>query len=114
MLVRVAVQIAFGIIGLVFLAIAIAFGHVAVWYAFRLDFGWAQPVAGAVLTGIDLFIALIVVLIASRMGPGRVEREALDVRKRAITGATSTMAISAALLPVMRLVVNLSRGRRAD
>jgi hypothetical protein len=48
-----------------------------------------------VLTGADLVLAIVFVLLAARSGPGRVEREARAVRQQVLTSAMQSLTVSA-------------------
>jgi hypothetical protein len=62
--------------------------------------------------GADLIIAIILGLLASRSRPSRVEREALEVRRQAIQGISSTLSVTQMLIPALRLMANMRRTRR--
>lgn len=106
---RTVVRLALVSIGLAFLAVALAFGHVAVWFALRFGANMAPWAAALVMGGIDLAIALVFVLIAALSGPGRVEVEALQVRQRALEQAAGTLAIGTLLVPAVRVGLGLLR-----
>jgi hypothetical protein len=109
---RMVTRILVGLVALVFLAGVLVFVHVAIWYWLRLDFGWNQISTAAILGGGDLVIAAVLGLMAARSSPGRIEREALELRRRAWISARSTLAISAALTPALRLGLRYMRRRR--
>src|SRR3954462_9183003 len=77
---RLAFRIAFALAASLFSIGAIVFVHIAAWYWIRIDEGLSYLATAGILGGIDLLIAVILVALASRSGPSRVEREALDVR----------------------------------
>jgi hypothetical protein len=106
---RTAIRIAVGLIGLMFLGWAIAFAHAAAWFWLRDGAGWTEPGAAAVLAGVDLIIAAFLALVAARSSPGRVEMEALEVRKRALESATGRFALATTLVPALRLALDLLR-----
>lgn len=106
---RTAVRIAIGLIGLMFLGWALAFAHVAAWYWLRDSIGWAAAGAAAAVAGADLVIAGFLTLLIARSSPGRVEMEALQVRRRALESATAGIGMATLLVPTLRLVVNLLR-----
>lgn len=108
---RTAFRLVLALIGLTFLAAAAAFAHVAVWYALRWNAGLPPWATALVVGGGDLVIALFFVLIAVRSGPGRVEIEALEVRQRAIANATSSVALNALLVPLVRALMDALRRR---
>jgi hypothetical protein len=107
---RTAVRIAAGVVALVFLIGAVGFAHIAVWGWLRLSFE-ARHVA-LMFTGADLVLAGLLGLLAARSSPGQVEREALEVRRRAIEGAGTSVAWSTMTLQVLRLLGGLIVRRR--
>jgi hypothetical protein len=108
---RTATRVVMGLIALIFLCGALAFAHVMAWYWLRLDFGWRQIWTAAALGGGDLVLAALLGFLASRSSPGRIELQALEVRQRAWNSATSSVAFSALLVPVLRLVMRMLRRR---
>jgi hypothetical protein len=106
---RIITRIIMAVVALVFLIGTLVFIHVMLWYWLRLHFGWTQIWTAVTLGGGDLVIAALLVLLAARSSPGRIERDALEVRRRALASAQSSLAFSAMLMPVLRLVL---RGRR--
>jgi hypothetical protein len=106
---RTVVRVVLGLIALVFLTAAVVTAHVAFWFWLRVALGWAPAAAAAILTGGDLLLAIILGLLAAKSGPSRLEREALEVRRRAWDQAGNTMAVSALLVPVLRVAVDLLR-----
>ena len=109
---RTVVRLALGLVGLFFLFCAFAVFHVGVWFLLRNDLQWEAQTAGLAIAGFDFLVALVLLLMAAMSGPGRAEREAADVRRRAWENASSSMALSAAMLPMLRLTVNLMRRAR--
>jgi hypothetical protein len=106
---RTVVRVTIGLIGLIFAGWALAFAHVAAWYWLRESVGWAEPGAAIAITGADLIIAAVLVVLAARSSPGRVELEALQVRQQALESATSGFALTTVLVQTVRLVLNLLR-----
>jgi len=109
---RTVIRLAIALVALFFLFCAFAIFHVGVWFLLRNDLGWETQTAGLSMAGFDFFIALVLILVAALSGPGRVEREARDVRRQAWESASNSMRVSAMLLPVLRLVVTLMRRAR--
>lgn len=69
--------------GLIFLAAALAVLHLL---AYTLLLRRFEPVeSAAILLGADLVLALLLMVSAARMGPGRTERDALALRETART-----------------------------
>ena len=90
---RTVVRAILGLIALAFLFGALVFGQIAAWYWLRLS--WDRPAAALILAGAELVLAAILGLLAARSSPGRIEVEALAVRRRALESATSSLAFSA-------------------
>ena len=109
---RIATRAAFGILALVFLAGALVFAHLAAWYELRTALELSYLLAVGSLGGADLLVAIVLLLLASRSTPSRVEIEALEVRRKAIEGISSAMSITALLLPLLRLATSFRRRRR--
>lgn|SRR5487761_2091758 len=109
---RTAIRLAIGMVALVFLGCALAVFHVGVWFLLRIDMGWQSQIAALSMAGFDLAIGLVLVVMAVQLSPGRVERDALDVRRRAWENASNSFAMSAMLLPVLRLTIGLMRRMR--
>jgi hypothetical protein len=103
---RTVVRAALGYTALVLFLGAVAFAHVAAWYWLR-DF-MAGQYAGLIFAGADLLFALILAILAFRSSPGRVELEALAIRRRALDDAAGSLTVTALLI---RLVDQLIRSR---
>jgi hypothetical protein len=106
---RTAVRAALGVTALGFLLGAVVFCHVAAW--FRLSVSWGEPVAALILAGTDLLAAVVLALVAARSSAGRLEAEALALRKRALDQATRSLAFSALMTPLIPLATRLLRRR---
>ena len=104
---RTGLRIVLGCFAVALLLAAVGFAHVAVWNWLR-EYLAAQYVA-AIFAGIDLVLALILGALAIRSVPGRVELEALAVRRRALDEAAASVTISAL---AVRLFDQLNRSRR--
>lgn len=109
---RTAIRIALGLVALFFLFCAFAVFHVGVWFLLRNDLGWQAQTVGLAMAGFDFFIAIVVGVIAAMSSPGRVEAEALEVRRRALENATTNIGLSAMVIPALRLTVSLMRRAR--
>ena len=109
---RIAIRAAFAIVALVFLAGALVFAHLAAWYELRTALELSYLLSVASLGGADLLVAIVLLVLASRSSPSRVEIEALEVRRKAIEGIGSAMSITALLLPLVRLATSFRRRRR--
>ena len=79
---RLVVRVVLGYFALGMVFGAVTFLHVAGWFWLR-DYLRPAPVA-LIFTGIDLLLGLILGVLAVRSSPGRVEREALAIRRRAL------------------------------
>ena len=89
----------------------LALAEVAAWQALRLE---VQPIyATLILLGINLAIAIVFGVLAARSAPNRAEREALEVRRRALETARGSLAFTAAL-PAFRLLRGSRRTGRGS
>ena len=109
---RVLTRVVLGLLALLFLLGAVAFGHIALWFWMRIDRGWSQTGTALVFAGGDLVLAAFIALLCVRSTPTRVEIEALAVRTRAMEAAASTIALSSLVMPVLRVMLSLLRRRR--
>ena len=107
---RTAVRAVLALIALGFLLGAVVFLQVAAWYWLRQS--WDLPAAALILAGIELVLAGLLGLLATRSTPGRLEVEALAVRNRALEAASSSLAFSALATQVLRLAIDLFRRSR--
>ena len=110
---RMATRIIFALIALLFVSGALVFGHIAAWYEIRTDLGQSYLITTAILGGSDLLVAIVLLFLASRSSPSRVETEALEVRRRAIEGIGSALTVTSMLLPLLRVATSFRRRRRA-
>ena len=79
------------------------FGHVAAWYWLR---GYlAGQYVALIFLGVDLLLAVICGVLASSSRPGRLELEALDVRRRALEDAVGSLTVMAMAIRVVELVL---------
>jgi hypothetical protein len=108
---RTATRVAFGVVAMGFLAAAVVFGHIAAWFWLRV--AWEARHAALIIAGVDLVLAILLGVLAARSSPGRVEQEALAVRRRAIESAASTLAFSALAMQLLRLFTSLVSRRRS-
>jgi|SRR5690242_20141445 hypothetical protein len=109
---RTAIRVVVGAIALIFLMAALGFFHVALWFWLRRHF--ESSAASLIIAGGDLLTALIFGLFAARSSPGRLETEALEVRRRALANATSTLAYSTLAAQALRVGVNMFRRGRSS
>jgi len=99
-----------GIVALVFLAGALGFCHFAVWFWLRQSF--APPAAALIIAGGDLLLAIVLGVLAARSSPGRVEVEALAVRRRAVESITGSIALTTLGTQLLGLAIRVLRRRR--
>lgn len=108
---RAAFRAIFLLVALVFLTSAVILLHVAAW-------SWLRPhleaaATAAILAGADLVLALLFALLATSSSPGRLEREALAVRQRALDTATRPTGLASLTVQLLRLAIDLfGRSRR--
>jgi hypothetical protein len=112
MMTRMLTRVIFAVIALVFVLGALVFVHVAAWYEIRTALDLSYLVTAAILGGVDLLIAIILLVLASRSAPSRVEVEALEVRRKALEGLSSTLSLTQMAMPVLRIVSGATRRRR--
>lgn len=106
---RTVVRVVVGVAALGFLLGAIIFCHVAAWS--RLSMSWDEPVAALIIAGVDLVVAVVLAIVAIRSSAGRVEVEALALRRRALDHATTSLTFPALVAPLLPLAVRLFRRR---
>ncbi len=109
---RIATRAMFAVVALVFLVGAITFAHIAAFFELRTTLNQTFLAATGEVGGADLLVAIILGVLASRSAPSRVEREALDVRRKAVQAIGSTFSVAQLALPVLRIGSNLRRRRR--
>jgi hypothetical protein len=105
---RQGMRAALGLAGVVFLLGVPVLANIAGWQVLR--FYVSAISATLIMLGVNLLIAAIFGLLAARSSPSRTEREALEVRRRALQEAQSSLALGA-LLPVAGALV---RSRRSN
>jgi len=109
---RTVTRIIVGVIALIFLMAALGFFHVAFWFWMRRTF--ESSAASLIIAGGDLLIAVIFGLLAARSSPGRLETEALEVRRRALENATSSLAYSTLAAQALRVGISMFRRGRSS
>jgi hypothetical protein len=109
---RIFARLAFAVIAILFLVGAVAFGHIAAWYELRTALEQSYLMTTGILGGADLLIALTMGFLATRSSPSRVEVEALNVRRKAIEGIGSALSITQMVIPILRLIAGMGRGKR--
>ena len=113
MMTRIVTRVIFAVIALFFALGALTFAHVAAWYEIRVALEQSYLATAGILGGADLLVAIILVVLASRSSPSRVEVEALEVRRKAIEGISSALSLTQMVLPLLRLASGVRRRRRA-
>ena len=97
MLKRQGMRAAFGLVAVVFVIAVLVLVEVAVWQVLYL---YIQSIyASLCLLGINLVLALGFALLATKSSPGRIEREALDLRRRAVKEVPASLALGS-LVPI--------------
>jgi hypothetical protein len=110
MLKRQGRRAAFGLVAVVFILGALALANIVGWQVARF---YVAPIyASLIMLGANLLIAMIFGLLAARSSPSRHEREALDVRQRALREARSSLALGA-VIPVAGALLR-SRRRQSN
>lgn len=98
---RQAARVVFAAIALTFVLACLAAVHVAGFFALRRA-DIAPIWCALIVAGVDLLIALVFLLVASRDSPGAVEREALQVRETAQAQLLETAALAGVAGPLLR------------
>jgi hypothetical protein len=112
MMTRIVTRAIFAVVASIFVLGALTFGHLAGWYGIRVGLEQSFLVTAGILGGVDLLVAIILLVLASRSTPSRTEVEALEVRRRALEGIGSALSLTQMVLPVLRLVSGMRRRRR--
>jgi hypothetical protein len=97
------------VVALGFLFSGLILCQIAAWSWLRMH--WEEPAAALILAGANLVIAAILGLIAAWSSPGRVEVEALAVRRRALDSIASGLAMTALVRQLLPLAIRLFRRR---
>jgi len=105
MLRRVVIHAAMAALGVIFLLGALTLAHVAAYLLLRPRF---EPLyAILILLAADLVIAIALLLLAANGGPGRIEREAYELRERARLQAIEAITRATVLIPLIRTSMRL-------
>jgi hypothetical protein len=104
MMARQGRRAAFAVIALTFALIVLALAEATGWLALRHRF--ESIPATLILLGVNLVIAAISGVLATRSLPGQPEQEALRVRRQALDAARGALAFTAAVPAVTRLSSN--------
>jgi len=101
---RLAARLVLGVVAAGLVACTVACAHVAAWYWLRLDYGWQVHTAALLLAAGDLVAALVLMVVALRLGPGPAEREARLVRQQAWRAIVETTVFPMLVVRVLRLL----------
>ena len=112
LLVRTATRAVLALVAAIFILGVLVFIHVAAWFGISDGLDLSPISTAAILGGVDLLVAIVLVLLASRSSPSRVELEAYQVRRRAIEGLGNALSLTQMALPALRLVSGFGRRRR--
>ena len=108
MLKRQTMRVVYGLVAAVFAVSVIVLANVVGWQVLLL---YVAPIyATLILLGVNLVIAAIFGFLAGRSSPGRTEREALQLRRRALVEARTSLALGA-VLPFAGALLRSQRGR---
>lgn len=108
---RIVTRLILGAIALVFVLGALGFAHLAAWYWLRVQLGQSFLAASGILGGCDVVIAVLLGLMAARSSPSKTERNALEVRRRAVHGMWTTLNIAQTLMLALRVGNRILRKR---
>ena len=104
---RHGVRAALGAVAAIFALSVLVLTDVVIWQILRL---YVTPIyATLILLGINLLLAAVFGMMAARSSPSQAERDALDIRQRALEGAKGSLALGA-LVP---MAGTLLRSRRS-
>jgi hypothetical protein len=109
---RILTRVVMAVVALIFIMGALVFAHIAAWHEIRTDLNQSYLITTAILGCMDLTLAVVLLFLASRSSPSRVEVEALDVRRKAIAGISSAMSVTQMALPLVRIASGFARRRR--
>jgi hypothetical protein len=108
---RVVISALLACAATLFLAAALAMAHAAFWFHFAP--AWGPVDAALVLFGIDVVIAAILGLLATRTPPDRIVEQARTVRDQALREMRSAFTLSTLLRPLVGLVLEQWLARRS-
>jgi hypothetical protein len=109
MMTRIVTRIIFAVIAFFFALGALTFGHIAAWYEVRIALNQTILATTGILGGVDLLMAIVLLLLAARSTPSRVEIEACEVRRQALNGLSSAFSLMQLVLPLLRMVSGARR-----
>lgn len=94
------VQVALAAAAMIFAVLLLVMLHLAAFAALRP--GWGPAGAALALAGVDLVIALVLVLAARRAGQDRIAEEARQLRQEAVRQIGDDAARAMVLAPLLR------------
>jgi hypothetical protein len=107
MLKRQGMRAVFGLLAVIFALGILVLANVAGWQLLQQH---TQAIyATLIVLGVNLLFAAIFGLLAARSSPSRTERDALEIRRRALHEARSTLALGA-LIPVAGVLLRSRQG----
>jgi hypothetical protein len=107
MLKRQGMRAVFGLLAVIFALGILVLANVAGWQLLQQH--TEAIYATLVMLGVNLLFAAIFGLLAARSSPSRTERDALEIRRRALHEARSTLALGA-LIPVAGVLLRSRQG----
>jgi hypothetical protein len=108
---RLLTRVCLAIVALVFAAGALVFAHVAGWIWLTEWSGRSPLAAAGILAAVDLVLAGLFAILAARSSPSRGERDALELRREAVRGMTSTYQSALLLGTIIRWLSTMRRRR---
>ena len=99
---RIVTRLVLVVFAVVFLLGALTVLHFAAWHLLSIDLGIGNYWAGLAVGGFDLLVTIVLILLARRSTPSRTEREAVEVRQRAIAGLKSPLSVAQLAVPALR------------
>jgi apolipoprotein N-acyltransferase len=110
--IRTGTRVVFAAGATIFAIGAVVFGHLAAWYWIRVSLGESGWLTAVILGAMDLLLAVVAGILASRSRPSRVEQDALQVRRQAIEALRGMFSYTRILLPLLRLAPLLNQRKR--
>lgn len=107
MLKRQGMRAVFGLLAVIFALGILVLTNVAGWQLLQQH--TQEIYATLIMLGVNLLFAAIFGLLAARSSPSRTERDALEIRRRALHEARSTLALGA-LIPVAGALLRSRQG----
>ncbi|MDR3533668.1 MAG: hypothetical protein P4L90_24290 [Rhodopila sp.] len=112
MFVRIVTRGVLALVALMFVMGTVVFVHIGAWHWIRISAEQTFLMTTAILGGADLLVAIVLGLLASRSGPSRIEREALEIRSKALQGMGSALSLTQIVVPILQLLIGMRRRPR--